>query len=95
VPGPTDIDPRTVKVEPGTTITIRQRTFTNVKAAPGTTVRVENKDSVAHSVSGQNFETGAIAPGASATFIAPQAPGVYDFRSAMYPWEMRGLLVVG
>jgi plastocyanin len=76
-------------------ITIKDFGFTVPSSvSPGTTVRVDNEDSVAHTVtadSGNAFDEQA-APGSSG-FTAPSAPGTYPFHCNIHP-EMHGTLVV-
>jgi plastocyanin len=66
-----------------------------VTVAPGATVEVKNSDSATHNVTATDsaFETRNIAAGESATFIAPDAPGRYEFTCTLHP-EMTGTLIV-
>jgi len=77
-------------------ITIKDFAFTTPsKVSPGAKVTVENKDSVAHTVTadtGNAFDDQA-GPGKS-TFTAPTTPGTYSFHCSIHP-EMHGVLVVG
>jgi len=65
-------------------------------ARPGVTVRVVNRDAVAHTLThGRRgtFDTGRIAPGGHATFVAPRRVGTYRFHCAIHP-DMHGTLIV-
>ncbi|MFJ4770043.1 cupredoxin domain-containing protein [Streptomyces uncialis] len=65
--------------------------------APGGRVTVTNEDSVTHTVTaagGDAFDTGDIAPGATATFTAPGERGGYPYTCTIHP-SMLGTLVVG
>ena len=62
---------------------------------PGDTVIWQNKDSVPHTataVDGKSFDSGAIVPGASWSFIF-KAPGTYPYRCSIHP-DMRGSVIV-
>ncbi|WP_245791376.1 cupredoxin domain-containing protein [Actinacidiphila rubida] len=68
-----------------------------LKVAPGATVTVTNADSTAHTVTATGakaFDTGTIAPGGTATFTAPKAPGSYRYICTIHPF-MKGTLTVG
>ena len=77
------------------TLTISDFTFAPVTAAPGATVNVTNADSAAHTATSADgfFDTGTIAGGATGTFTAPSAPGIYVLFCAIHP-SMQGQLVV-
>ena len=76
-------------------ITIKDFGFTTPSSVgPGTEVRVENMDSVAHTVtadSGNAFDDPA--PPGNSSFTAPTEPGSYPFHCNIHP-EMHGTLVV-
>ncbi|WP_232248295.1 cupredoxin domain-containing protein [Streptacidiphilus rugosus] len=64
--------------------------------SPGERITVVNHDSTAHTVtasSGHAFDTGQVAPGASATFTAPTTPGAYPYICTIHPF-MHGTLTV-
>lgn len=65
----------------------------SLTVARGETVVVQNVDSAPHTVTGNGFDTGEIAGGAMGSFVAPAAPGQYDFFCA-YHSAMRGTLTV-
>lgn len=81
------------------TIVIKNFAFSpaNLTVAPGATVTVRNDDSATHTVtatgSSKRFDTGDIAPGASATFTAPSAAGSYAYICQIHQF-MHGTLVV-
>lgn len=63
--------------------------------SPGATVRVVNKDSVAHTVTadtGNAFDDEAT-PGQTTSFTAPTKPGSYPFH-CKYHGNMHGTLIV-
>jgi plastocyanin len=62
---------------------------------PGAKVTVRNADRAPHTVTaaGGAFDTRTIAPGATASFVAPSKPGTYRFACAIHP-SMTGSLVV-
>jgi hypothetical protein len=66
-----------------------------VTVAPGATVSVRNADSSPHTVTaaGGAFDTRTIAPGATASFVAPSKSGTYRFACGIHP-SMTGSLVV-
>jgi plastocyanin len=62
----------------------------------GQKVTVMNKDSTAHTATasaGKAFDTGDIAPGASATFTAPTKPGSYPYICSIHQF-MHAVLTV-
>lgn len=66
-----------------------------VTVRPGDTVTVTNQDSTAHTLTatGKSFDTGTIAPGATATFTAPQQPGAHPYICSIHQF-MHGTLTV-
>lgn len=81
------------------TLTIQNFAFhpATLKVAPGAVVTVTNADSTAHTVTAtgsKTFDTGTIAPGKTATFTAPKAPGSYPYICTIHPF-MKGTLTVG
>lgn len=79
-----------------TAITIKNFGYTvSGSAHAGSTVRVTNKDSVAHTVtadSGQAFDV-TVQPGQTATFTAPATAGSYKFHCTFHS-TMHGMLTV-
>ena len=89
----------------GTVLTVVIKNFKFSPAAPkvqpGERVEVKNEDSVAHTLSAgpaakftKLFNTGNIAPGQSAFFVAPKQAGGYSFYCKIHTF-MTGMLVVG
>ncbi|MFE3654362.1 cupredoxin domain-containing protein [Streptomyces sp. NPDC059152] len=63
---------------------------------PGAKITVVNEDDVAHTVTStgvKTFDTGAVAPGRSATFTAPAKAGDYPYICTFHP-NMKGTLTV-
>jgi len=89
--------PATTGGSGGSTITISNFMFApmDLTVAPGATVTVVNKDSVAHTVTGQagGFDTGDVQPGQSKTFTAPNKAGSYPYRCNIHQY-MTGTLTV-
>jgi plastocyanin len=58
--------------------------------APGATVKVVNKDAVAHTLTamGGQFDTGNIDPGQTKTFTAPTKPGSYHYICNIHQFMM-------
>jgi plastocyanin len=79
----------------GTTVAIGDNTFTpaTVKVAVGETVTFENGGAVAHTVTGDDFDSGSIAPGDSFTFTA-DAAGTVSYVCTFHP-GMQGKIEVG
>lgn len=79
-------------------VTIKNFAFepASLTVRPGQTVTVVNQDSTTHTVtaSDKSFDTGNIAPGASATFTAPQQTGGHPYICTIHPF-MHGTLTVG
>jgi plastocyanin len=63
--------------------------------APGTTVSVTNNDAVTHTLSatGDQFNTGDIAPHQTKTFKVPTTPGTYHYICDIHQY-MLGTIVV-
>jgi plastocyanin len=74
------------------TVTISNFMFSPMTAAvaPGATVKVLNKDAVAHTITGMGgaFDTGNIGPGQSKTFTAPAKPGSYHYICNIHQYMM-------
>lgn len=81
------------------TIVIQDFSFhpASLSIAPGTTVTVINKDAATHTVTSTSnpkaFDTGDLAPGATTTFRAPAAAGVYPYICEIHQY-MQGSLTV-
>jgi plastocyanin len=80
----------------GTTVEISDFTFSAPTAGPGAAVTVSHADGVPHTVSADDgsFESGTVGGGATGTFVAPSAPGTYQFHCEIHP-QMNGTLTVG
>ena len=79
-------------------ITISNFAFSpaDLSVTPGQTVTVVNKDSTAHTLTATNgkaFDTGDIAPAATATFTAPMTAGTYSYICTIHQF-MHGTLTV-
>ncbi|MFF1908705.1 cupredoxin domain-containing protein [Kitasatospora sp. NPDC058218] len=63
--------------------------------SPGATLTVTNQDSTAHTLTAddKSFDTGTIAPGATATITAPQQSGPHAYICTIHPF-MHGTLTV-
>ena len=79
----------------GTTVAVADNTFTpaTVKVAVGETVTFENGGAIAHTVTGDNFDSGSIAPGDSFAFTA-DAAGTVRYVCTFHP-GMQGTIEVG
>ncbi|MFJ8477978.1 cupredoxin domain-containing protein [Kitasatospora sp. NPDC094011] len=80
------------------TVTIRDFAFdpADFTVHPGAVITVRNTGTVTHTLTAQDpttFDTGPIAPGGTASFIAPSRPGTYPYLCG-YHHFMRGLLTV-
>jgi len=76
------------------TLVIQGLAFGPATAGAGGRVVIQNRDGVAHTVTADKgaFDTG-IGPKATATLVAPSAPGSYKFTCLIHP-QMSGTLVV-
>jgi plastocyanin len=77
------------------TITISGFSFNALTVDAGATVTVENKDSVAHTVTadGGEFDAGTIDGNESGSFTAPSEAGRYPFHCSIHT-SMKGTLTV-
>ncbi len=79
---------------PSEPIEIVDFAYNDTVVAPGSVVEVRNIDGVAHTVTAAGlFDTGIIDGSSAATFVAPDAPGTYDFICTIHP-SMEGTLIV-
>lgn len=67
-------------------LTMRQFAFVpaNLDAAPGAVVTVKNEDTVKHTATGNGFDTGDVAGGATGSFTAPMVAGDYAIQCAYH-----------
>ncbi len=74
------------------TVTISNFMFAPMTAsvAPGASVKVLNKDAVAHTLTatGGQFDTGNIDPGQTKSFTAPTKPGSYHYICNIHQYMM-------
>jgi plastocyanin len=82
------------KAAGGITVAIGDNSFTpsTIKAAVGDTVTFENGGAIAHTVTGDDFDSGSIAPGESFTFTAEEA-GTVRYLCTFHP-GMQGTIEV-
>ena len=71
--------------------------FGPVTVNPGETVTAVNEDQVSHTVTSTEagFDTGPIAAGAEATFVAPTEPGAHPIVCAIHPTMTGSVIVEG
>jgi plastocyanin len=79
------------------TIVIDKFTYqpASLTVAPGTQITVMNRDSAAHTVTGndESFDSGTIAGGQRGEITAPSKPGSYPYICTVHPY-MTGMLIV-
>jgi plastocyanin len=78
---------------PAATAEISDFAFATSPVAPGAVVTVTNRDGAGHTFTADQFDTGTIDGGSSASFTAPVAPGSYSIVCLIHP-SMTGTLVV-
>ncbi len=78
----------------GTTVQISDSTFTPaaIEVAAGETVTFENGGAIAHTVTGDDFDSGSMAPGDTFGFTASEA-GSFSYVCTFHP-GMRGTIEV-
>ena len=76
-------------------VAVADNSFTpaSVKAAVGETVTFENEGAIAHTVTGDGFDSGSLAPGDTFTFKASEA-GSFSYVCTFHP-GMQGTIEVG
>jgi plastocyanin len=76
-------------------VAVADNSFTpaSVKVAVGDTVTFENEGATAHTVTGDDFDSGSLAPGDTFTFTASEA-GTVSYVCTFHP-GMQGTIEVG
>ena len=77
------------------TVAVADNTFTpaKIEVAVGDTVTFENEGQIAHTVTGDDFDSGSLAPGDTFTFEASEA-GTFSYVCTFHP-GMQGTISVG
>lgn len=79
----------------GDKIAVADNTFTpaSIEVAVGDTVTFENEGQIAHTVTGDDFDSGSLAPGDTFTFKASEK-GTFSYVCTFHP-GMQGTIEVG
>ena len=79
----------------GAAVAVGDNTFTpaTINVAAGETVTFENEGAIAHTVTGDGFDSGSLAPGKRFTFTAAEA-GTVSYVCSFHP-GMQGTIEVG
>ena len=94
--GSSDDEPAAAaKASSGTAVAVADNSFTpaSLKVAVGDTVTFENEGAIAHTVTGDDFDSGSLAPGDTFTFKASET-GTFDYVCTFHP-GMQGTIEVG
>ena len=94
--GSSDDEPAAAaKASGGTAVAVADNTFTpaSLKVAVGDTVTFENEGAIAHTVTGDDFDSGSLAPGDTFTFKASEK-GSFSYVCTFHP-GMQGTIEVG
>jgi plastocyanin len=93
--GGSDDEPAAAKASGGTAVAVGDNSFSpaSLKVAVGDTVTFENEGQIAHTVTGDDFDSGSLAPGATFTFEATEA-GTFSYVCTFHP-GMQGSIEVG
>ena len=80
----------------GASLQISGFQFGTASVGAGGQVTVDNRDSATHTVTANDgeFDSGEVSGGSTDSFVAPSAPGSYEFRCEIHP-DMAGTLTVG
>jgi plastocyanin len=80
----------------GASLEISGFQFGTASVGAGGQVTVANRDSASHTVTANSgeFDTGEVSGGGTSAFVAPSAPGSYEFQCQIHP-DMTGTLTVG
>lgn len=79
----------------GAAVAVADNSFTpaSLKVAAGETVTFENEGQIAHTVTGDDFDSGSLAPGETFTFKASET-GTFSYVCTFHP-GMQGTIEVG
>jgi plastocyanin len=79
----------------GAAVAVADNSFTpaSLEVAVGDTVTFENEGAIAHTVTGDDFDSGSLAPGETFTFTASKA-GTVSYVCTFHP-GMQGTIEVG
>ena len=93
--GGSDDEPAAAKASGGTAVAVADNSFSpaSLKVAVGDAVTFENEGQIAHTVTGDDFDSGSLAPGATFTFEASEA-GTFSYVCTFHP-GMQGSIEVG
>jgi plastocyanin len=93
--GGSEDEPAAAKASGGPAVAVADNSFSpaSLKAAVGDTVTFENEGQVAHTVTGDDFDSGSLAPGDTFTFEAAEA-GTFSYVCTFHP-GMQGTIAVG
>lgn len=86
--------PAAAEASGSTAVAVADNSFSpaSVKVAVGETVTFENEGQIAHTVTGDGFDSGSMAPGARFTFEASEA-GTFSYVCTFHP-GMEGTIEV-
>jgi plastocyanin len=92
--GGSDDEPAAAKAGDGTKVAVADNSFSpaDVKVAVGDTVTFENEGQIAHTVTGDDFDSGSLAPGGTFEFKASEA-GSFSYVCTFHP-GMQGTISV-
>ena len=92
--GGSDDEPTAAKSGGGTAVAVADNSFSPaaLKVAVGDTVTFENEGQIAHTVTGDDFDSGSLAPGGTFTFTASEA-GAFSYVCIFHP-GMQGTIEV-
>jgi plastocyanin len=93
--GGSDDEPAAAKASGGPSVAVADNSFSpaTIEVAVGDTVTFENEGQVAHTVTGDDFDSGSLAPGDTFTFTASEA-GTFSYVCTFHA-GMQGKIAVG
>jgi plastocyanin len=93
--GGSDDEPSAAKASGGTAVAVADNSFTpeSLNVAVGDSVSFENEGAIAHTVTGEDFDSGSLAPGDTFTFEASEK-GSFSYVCVFHP-GMQGTIEVG